>query len=305
MVVVARPSSVIAAREYAMTMTTVNFDSDGVRLAGDLYLPDTASGPVPAVTMGPGFGGVKEILFPPYCEALAKAGIAVLSFDYANFGASDGEPRQHMDLDAQQRGYRHALDYLASRDDIDADRLGVFGSSMSGGHALGLASSDRRVRSTVVLIPFTGLDLSAQPAELVTAMEEAAKKMAAGEKPQMIASVGHPGDFAAMTTDGAWDWHERQAANAPSYRNEVTLASLWNLANYHPGEHLADITTPVHAVLATDDAITPAAAAREALSPIADVDIVEIPQTHFELFDDHLQETIDLTTRWFTTDFGL
>ncbi|MFF1920190.1 alpha/beta hydrolase [Streptomyces sp. NPDC058221] len=285
-----------------MTTTTVTFPSDGIRLAGDLYLPDGAAGPVPAVVMAPGFGGVKEMLMPAYAAALNKAGIAVLSFDYANFGGSGGEPRQHMDLDAQQRGYRHALDYLAARDDIDATRLGVFGTSMSGGHALALASADTRVRSTVVLIPFTGLDVAAQPAGLMEAVEDAARRMAAGEQPQMIASVGKPGDAAAMTTDGAWGWMEQMTADAPRYRNEVTLASLWNLANYHPAENVSAIATPVHAVLATDDAITPAAAARQAVSPIAHLDIVEIPQTHFELFTDHLQKTIDLTTGWFTTD---
>lgn len=285
-----------------MTMTTVTFDSDGLKLAADLYLPDTITGPVPAVAMAPGFGGVKEMLMPAYAASLAEAGIAVLTFDYANFGGSEGEPRQHMDLDAQQCAYRHALDYLAGRDDIDTTRLGVFGTSMSGGHALALASSDARVRSTVVLIPFTRLDVAAQPVELMAAVEEAAKRMAAGEEPLMIASTGKPGDSAVMTSDGAWAWMEQMSADAPTYRNEVTLASLWNLANYCPAENLSAIATPVHGVLAADDAITPAAAARQALSPIARLDLVEIPQTHFELFADHLQETIDLTTGWFTTD---
>lgn len=285
-----------------MTTTTVTFPADGLSLAGDLYLPDGVDQPVPAVVMAPGFGGVKEMLIASYATALTKAGIATLAFDYANFGGSEGEPRQHMDLDAQQRGYRHALDYLAAHPGIDGTRLGVFGTSMSGGHALAVAASDARVRSTVVLIPFTGLDVSTQPAELISAAEEAAKQLAAGEQPRMIASNGKPGDFAAMTSDGAWEWMGEMSADAPTYRNEVTLASLWNLANYRPAEHFADITTPVHAVLATDDSITPAAAARRALDPVPGVDIVEIPQTHFELFTDHLQETVDLTTGWFTTD---
>lgn len=285
-----------------MTMTTVTFPSDDLRLAGDLYLPDDVDDPVPAVAMAAGFGGVKEMLMPPYAEALNRAGIAVLVFDYANFGGSDGEPRQHMDLDAQQRAYRDALDHLATRPGIDAARLGVFGTSMSGGHALAVAAVDTRVRSTVVLIPFTGLDVAAQPAALVAAAEDAAGRLAAGEEPQMIASTGRPGDVAAMTSDGAWEWMERMTAGAPSYRNEVTLASLWNLARYRPAEHLAAIATPVHVVLAADDAITPAAAARRELAPVPDLEVVEIPQTHFELFDDHLQETVDLTVGWFTAD---
>ncbi|MGC0397994.1 pimeloyl-ACP methyl ester carboxylesterase [Streptomyces sp. SAI-126] len=118
----------------------------------------------------------------------------------------------------------------------------------------------------------------------------------------MIATTGKPGEVAAMTSDGAWEWMERMTADAPTYRNEVTLASLWNLANYHPADNLDFIACPVHAVLATDDAITPAPAARRALSPIGQLEVVEIPQTHFELFTDHLRETIDLTRRWFAHD---
>ncbi|GAA0949714.1 alpha/beta hydrolase [Kribbella koreensis] len=287
-----------------MTLEPVTFDSDGVRLAGDLYLPDNPAGPVPGVVMAPGFGGVKEMLMPPYAASLNAAGIAVLVFDYAGFGSSDGEPRQHMDLEAQQRAYRHALDYLAARPGIDEERLGVFGTSMSGGHALAVASSDTRVRSTVVLIPFTSLDTSQLPPGLLDIFEDAARRQAAGEEPQMIASTGKPGEVAAMTSDGAWQWMERMTADAPTYRNEVTMASLWNLAGYHPTGNLEAIATPVHAILASDDAITPASAARQALRPVAQLDLVEIPQSHFELFTDHLEETIDLTTRWFERDFG-
>lgn len=285
-----------------MSTQTIGFPSDGVRLEGDLYLPEDATGPVPAVAYGPGFGGVKEMLIPSYATALREAGIAVLAFDYAGFGSSEGEPRQHLDLDAQQQAYRDALDYLSTHPDIDAERLGLFGTSLSGGHSLAVAATDARVRSTVVLIPFTGLDVSAQPAELITAMEGAASGMAAGEPPQMIPSSGKPGELAAMNSDGAWEWTQRMAAGAPNFRNEVTLASLWNLANYHPATDLSALSTPVHVVLAADDAITPAAAARRTLEPISGVQILEFPQTHFELFDDHLEETVDLTTRWFTAD---
>ncbi|MFB7436493.1 alpha/beta hydrolase [Streptomyces microflavus] len=287
-----------------MPLIHVTFDSDGVRLAGDLYLPVDPDGQIPAVVMAPGFGGVKEMLMPPYAASLNEAGIAVLAFDYAGFGHSDGAPRQHLDLNAQQSAYRHALDYLATRPGIDDTRLGVFGTSMSGGHALAMAASDPRVRSTVALIPFTGLDTSLLEPCLLAALEEAARRQTAGEEPQMIASTGKPGEIAAMTSDGAWEWMKSMTADAPSYRNEVTVASLWNLANYRPTGNLAAIAGPVHAVLASHDAITPAAAAREALAPVQQLDVVEIPQTHFELFTDHLQETIDLTTRWFNRDLG-
>ncbi|OZM74686.1 hypothetical protein CFN78_00075 [Amycolatopsis antarctica] len=87
-----------------MKINTVASPSDGIRLGGDLYLPEGATGPVSTVATAPGFRGVKEPLMPAYATALNETGIAVLSFDYAGVGESEGEPRQRMDLDAQQRG---------------------------------------------------------------------------------------------------------------------------------------------------------------------------------------------------------
>lgn len=285
-----------------MPTSDVTFRSQGLQLAADLYQPTEEKRPSPAVVMGPGFGGTKEMLFPPYAESLSTAGIAVLSIDYANFGSSEGEPRQHMDLSAQQRAYVDGLTYLETRDDIDSSRLGVFGSSMSGGHALAVAASDARVRSVVALIPFTGLDVPDELMPLIQAAEQASKGLEAGEEPQMITSHGQPGEFAAMNSDGAYEWMEQMSATAPTFRNEVTLASLWNLFNYHPTDDLSTISAPVHAVLATADKITPASAAKKAFQAVKNVETVEIPETHFELFGDHLQETIDLTTQWFSSD---
>src|SRR5215510_6176496 len=100
-------------------------------LAADLYLPDGARGPVPAVVTGPGFGGVKEMLIPHFGEALARAGIATLAVDYAGFGGSAGTPRQDVIPKAQIRDLRRGLDHLFRDARIDPRRLGIFGTSMS------------------------------------------------------------------------------------------------------------------------------------------------------------------------------
>src|SRR4051812_1592375 len=126
----------------------------GPNLAGDLYLPDLSRGPVPAVVTGSGFGGVKEMLLPVFCEALAAAGIAVLSIDFAGFGASAGEPRQHVDPVAQVAGLRRGLDYLSTMPGSDPARLGVWGPSRCGAHTLVVAGPDPRVGAAVSIIPF-------------------------------------------------------------------------------------------------------------------------------------------------------
>ena len=74
-------------------------------------------------------------------------------FDYQNLGVSDGDVRQHLDPWLQIRDYQNALSYLESRDDVDAERLGAWGISYSGGHVLILAAIDPRVRAIVSQIP--------------------------------------------------------------------------------------------------------------------------------------------------------
>ena len=136
-----------------MRREDIEFTSEGDTVRGWLYWPDGAEGDVPAVALAGGWCYVRELVMPYYAEAFTAAGIAALVFDYRNLGVSDGEPRQHLDPWAQIRDYQNALSYLENRDGIDAERLGAWGISYSGGHVLILAATDPRIRAIVSQIP--------------------------------------------------------------------------------------------------------------------------------------------------------
>ena len=72
-----------------------------------------------------------------------------LVFDNRNFGASDGEPRQEIDPWQRIRDYRHAIPYAQRLPPVDANRIGIWGSSYSGGHLLVVGAIDRRVKCVV------------------------------------------------------------------------------------------------------------------------------------------------------------
>ena len=127
----------------------------GVTLRGDLWLP-SVPGPAPGVVMAHGFSAVRTMALPEYAEAFATAGLAVLAYDHRNLGDSDGEPRQEINPWAQARDLRHALTWLAERPEVDADRLGLWGSSFSGGEAIVVAAVDRRVKAVVANVPWVG-----------------------------------------------------------------------------------------------------------------------------------------------------
>ena len=134
------------------TKRPVEFLSKGVKVRGDLVLP-AGSGPFPLLVMGGGWCYVKEIVMPHYAEAIVAAGCAVLMFDYRCLGASDGEPRQHIDPWMQVEDYKNAISYAATLDEIDADRIGVWGISYAGGHVLIVGATDPRVKCIISNIP--------------------------------------------------------------------------------------------------------------------------------------------------------
>jgi len=282
-------------------MKAVSIVGGGPNLAGDLYLPDALRGPVPAVVTGSGFGGVKEMLLPAFCEALAAAGIAVLSIDFAGFGASAGEPRQQVDPVAQVADLRRGLDYLSTMPGIDPARLGVWGPSMCGAHTLVVAGTDPRVRAAVSIIPFVKAPRVVAAKVSWAVVVDSVRRLLGG-RGRTIAASGEPDDLAVMTTDGALAWIKEVSALAPSFRNEVTLASLLKVGAYRPMRLVgaAGIQVPLRTILARDDTLTPAASARAELSGVAHHDVREFAGTHFELFGAHLSAVVDLTVEWFT-----
>src|SRR4026208_2507159 len=78
-----------------MRSEKVNFYSEGNKLGGVLYLPDSDQGkPFPGIVQGPGFLGLKDAKhYIMMFEKLCAVGYACLCFDYRGWGDSEGEPR--------------------------------------------------------------------------------------------------------------------------------------------------------------------------------------------------------------------
>src|ERR1700761_3134952 len=136
-----------------MARRDIEFDAEGVTLRGWFYPAEGTGSPGPAVVMAHGFSAVKEMYLDRFAEVFAAAGLNVLVFDNRCFGASDGEPRQEIDPWAQVRDYRNAITYASTLPEADAARIGIWGSSYSGGHVLVVGAIDRRVKAVVSQVP--------------------------------------------------------------------------------------------------------------------------------------------------------
>ena len=186
---------------------TVTIISDGVRLHGEVFAPEGAAPDhkLPAVVMAHGWGGVAAGLRTDAAD-IARAGYFVLVFDYRGWGESgsplvlvDPEPphqpgeavaftarvqplREYVNPVEQAEDWFSALDWIMGEPQVDHDRVGIRGSSYSGGHVIYVAAHDQRVEAVVSQVG--GMDSRPRPGQEQPG-RDVATQMARGE-------VGYP-----------------------------------------------------------------------------------------------------------------
>ncbi|HVN88251.1 MAG TPA: alpha/beta hydrolase [Candidatus Binataceae bacterium] len=288
----------------------IEFNAEGVTLRGWLYTPDRASGSVPAIVMAHGFSAVKEMHLDRYAEVFSAAGMAALVFDNRNFGASDGTPRQEIDPWQQVRDYRHAITWVRQQPGIDRNRIGVWGSSYSGGHVLVVSAIDRRVKCAVSQVPLASgsrnlkrlvrADMAAILREQFDADREARMK---GEAPMMLPVVSEdPMGPAALPTPDSWTWFTATGKErAPSWRNEVTLRTVEMLSEYEPVAYVERISpTPLLMLIADGDHLAIAEEAfiayQRALEPKS---LVVLKGGHFDAYVQDFEKSSGAARDWF------
>jgi len=134
----------------------VTFCAGDARCAAWFY-PQPASGSAPVVVLAHGFGLVREGRLDAYARRFAAAGLACLVFDYRHFGASEGTPRQLLDISRQLADWRAAIDFARGLPGVDPDRVALWGTSFSGGHVAHLAAERPAIAAVVSQVPYSGL----------------------------------------------------------------------------------------------------------------------------------------------------
>jgi len=289
--------------------TDIAFDAEGCILRGWHYVPDDAKGSVATVVMAHGFSAVKEQHLDDFAEAFCAAGLGVVVFDNRNFGASDGTPRQEIDPVQQIRDYRHAITFAETLDAVDAGRIGIWGTSFSGGHVLVVAAIDRRVKCVVSQVPTIsgwGSALRRTRGDRVAAQlaffDEDRRARFAGKPPRMLPVVSED-EAAACALPGreAWDFFMSQPARWPGYRNEVTLRSAENARGYEPGIHVPRISpTPLLMIVADADWVTPTDLALEAYNAALEPKrLVLLKGGHFVPYVEQFADASAPAVAWF------
>lgn len=281
------------------TREDADFASDGTRCAAWLYTPPKSTlnndAGLPCVVMAHGLGGVRNAGLEPYAEAFARAGLAVLLFDYRHFGGSDGEPREHIVVAKQQADWHAAVAHARGLAGVDAARIGIWGSSFSGGHVIAIGAQDANIRAVCsqgammdglgALKHLTASQGVAHSIKLTAAALRDITRRKLGGSPVYLPVVGAPGELAALATEDAKAGYLRITPD--HWPNRMTAGMLLTLALYRPGLQSNQVAAPILFVVAATDSICPPADVEAAAERAGgNATVLRLETGHFEIYVD-------------------
>jgi len=272
----------------------VAFLSDGVTCRAWAYVPDErVARPAPCIVMAHGLGGTRDASLEPYAQRFVQSGFFVVLFDYRYLGDSDGEPRQLISIARQLEDWAAAIAFARSMPGVDADRIALWGCSLSGGHVLVAAARDHRIAAISAQCPMLDAAASSRMVvqqlgyktlfRLASAALADVTRAAMGQPPHYVPLVAPPGQLAAMATADAYAGC--MAIVPPDWRNEVAARLFLSLPLYRPVRHARNVECP--ALLITcekDSVVSPRAAQEAAIQMGSKARLVTLPIGHFDIY---------------------
>lgn len=272
----------------------VEFKSGGLTCRAWLFEPDTTTGkPAPCIAMAHGLGGTRHDGLAPYAERFCSNGFYVLVFDYCYQGDSDGEPRQIVSVSKQLEDWTAAIAFARSCDGIDPKRIGLWGTSFSGGHVVSIAAKDPQIAAISAQCPMMDGAASARMAFKATHLKSFLRIVAAGisdaarslvgAKPTYIPLVAPLGGAAAMATHDAHTGYTALAHD--KWRNEVAARFVLTMPMYRPISHARAVSCPALIIVCLKDTVVSNQASQTAADRIGpNARLVKLPIGHFEIY---------------------
>jgi uncharacterized protein len=222
-----------------VTSRDVTYYSDGAGAFAKVFFPPDFSpnGSYPAVVLAQGWAGSHHSI-AKYAARFAEFGFVAMAIDYRGWGNSDGfvslvdrlpwpEGATYLDdvrftrttaevvvkrtrlLPMKQvEDIRNAISFIQGEQGVDPDRIGVWGSSYAGGHAITVAALDTRVKAISVQIPsIAGRDAPEGPLGFTGEMlRDAILRARTGQGQEMETGFSIPRMVDVETNEAARDY---------------------------------------------------------------------------------------------------
>lgn len=287
----------------------ITFSSGSAACSGWFYLPDVMDdgATLPVIIMAHGLSGVKEQGLDEIAKRFALGGVAVTVFDFRYFGESEGEPRGQLFPHDMVEDYRNAITWSCRQPNVDPERVGLWGTSYSGGLATHAATIDRRVKAIVAQAPSImnaevrraqDPDRWSAVGKMLTADRKSRYETGAVRTIPVVASEGEPCVLPGQ--ESLCFFTENSAA--ANWRNEITLESLEKMREFDPVSLIHMLTPTALLIIAAEaDTLIPLDALRAAFERAKEPKrMVVLPIGHFDVYQEpHLTSSIDEALSWY------
>lgn len=270
------------------------FEVHGDRISGWFY-KTASTDKAPCIIMCHGFGGTKDAGLDNYAGRFSDAGFSVLTFDYRYYGESEGSPRQLYCGPYQLEDVKGAIDYVLSRDDVDREKIVIWGTSAGAPYVIVTAAQDSRIAAVIgqcgsfdhkedskIYIEREGMGFFLK---LFVHGQRDKGRSRFGLSPHKFPAYGKPGSIAMITAPGALEGIEKLVAESETFVNETCarLALLPHIPD--PVKMAPGVQCPVHLAVCTKDGIvSPKSHLRLVEALKSPVEVKEYPVEHFELY---------------------
>jgi len=289
---------------------TVTFPSKGLKCSGLLYTPvkNKQEKKLPAIVMAHGLSGVKEQALPQVAEKFSDAGFVTLVFDYRFFGDSEGEPRSQVFPLEMVENYRNAITWISELPGVDSERVGIWGTSLSGGIVLYTGAFDKRAKAIVAQVPaiFNPLqryirnpDAWANDSNKIN--QDRVERFRTGIV-NYIDIVARPGQPRVLPGKEAYDFFMSTKEMAPNWRNQMTVESVEKMREFDVISSIELLSpTPTMFIPAENDGLISPEVVNSVYEKISEPkSLVSLPIKHFEIYSDPwLSEAVNIAIGWY------
>lgn len=288
----------------------ISFISKGLKCSGWLYIPGGAEGSqrAPVIVMAHGLSCVKEQILPDIADLFTEAGFVTMVFDYRYFGDSEGEPRNQIFPLEMVEDYRNAITWVSDQQEVDPQRIGIWGTSYSGGLVLYTGTFDKRAKAVVAQVPYTfspefqyAMAPSIWDSTSEFLLNDRIERYRNGviNYMKVVAMEEEPCILPGKET---YDFFTSTQETAPNWQNQVTVESVEKMREFDPVNSIRLLSpTALLLIAAENDDLIPLdrvkAVYEKAQEPKA---FSVLPIGHFEIYGEPwLSKAANKEIEWF------
>jgi len=287
------------------TMSTIYFPCSGLKCEAFFYKPKGVENP-PVIIMAHGFGAQKDFTLDKFADVFSRNHYAVFLFDYRSFGGSEGEPMNLISPTMHLEDWESAVEYVAHMPHVDTKKIGLWGTSFSGGHVIVTAAKSPnrdRIKAVISQVPylrafssFLALASSSAPTDIAKlslyGLVDKTRELL-GLSRYYVPIYGQASDMAILCSPSSKAYADIIPKNPRGgWQNKCPAGIAITLLLYNPLSFAQDVKAPTLILYDTQDDLCPSDDVKDMAKNMPNVQLRQFSSGHFAIYLEQFEDNI-------------